>query len=89
MHTYWRYRRAVPGGRPVLRGSCARPRDLRRQRDLRRRLHRTATGVLTLVDFYVDDNGIINYATFISFEYSSSSRNFGITLAMVGVLAAG
>ena len=41
----------------------------------------TATGVLTLVDFFDDDNGMVNAATFISFEYLSSSRSFVITLA--------
>jgi PEP-CTERM motif len=40
-----------------------------------------ATGVLTLVDFFDDDNGMVNDSTFISFEYSSSSRSFLITLA--------
>jgi hypothetical protein len=41
----------------------------------------TATGVLTLVDFFDDDNGMVDDATFISFEYSSSSGSFLITLA--------
>ena len=41
----------------------------------------TATGVLTLVDFFDDDNGMVNDSTFISFEYTSSSRTFVITLA--------
>jgi PEP-CTERM motif len=41
----------------------------------------TATGVLTLVDFYDDDNGMLTDDVFISFEYSSSSRNFIITRA--------
>ena len=41
----------------------------------------TATGVLTLVDFYDDDNGMLTDGVFISFDYSSSSRSFVITLA--------
>jgi hypothetical protein len=41
----------------------------------------TATGVLTLVDFFDDDNGMVDDATFISFEYSSSSGSFLVTLA--------
>jgi PEP-CTERM motif len=41
----------------------------------------TATGVLTLVDFFDDDNGMVDDATFISFSYTSSSRSFVITLA--------
>ena len=41
----------------------------------------TATGVLTLVDFFDDDNGMVDDTTFISFEYSSSSGSFLITLA--------
>jgi PEP-CTERM motif len=41
----------------------------------------TATGVLTLVDFFDDDNGMVDDATFISFAYSSSSGSFLITLA--------
>ena len=39
------------------------------------------TGVLTLVDFYDDDNGMLTDDVFISFDYSSSSRSFVITLA--------
>jgi hypothetical protein len=81
MHTYWRYRRAVPSGRPVLRGSCARRRGLRRQRDLRcSGLQRIATGVLTLADSYVV-GADITAADFISFDYSSSDVNFEITSA--------
>ncbi len=41
----------------------------------------TATGVLTLVDFFDDDNGMVDDATFISFAYSSSSGSLLITLA--------
>jgi hypothetical protein len=41
----------------------------------------TATGVLTLVDFYDDDNGMLTDDVFISFEYSSSSRSFVVTRA--------
>jgi hypothetical protein len=41
----------------------------------------TATGILTLVDFFDDDNGMVDAATFISFAYSSSSGSFLITLA--------
>jgi PEP-CTERM motif len=41
----------------------------------------TASGVLTLVDFFDDDNGTVNDSTFISFEYTSSSRTFLITRA--------
>ena len=41
----------------------------------------TATGVLTLVDFFDDDNGMVNNSTFISFEYSSSSGSLAINLA--------
>jgi hypothetical protein len=41
----------------------------------------TATGVLSLVDFYDDDNGMLTDDVFISFDYSSSSRSFVITLA--------
>jgi hypothetical protein len=41
----------------------------------------TVTGVLTLVDFFDDDNGMVNAATFTSFEYSCSSGSFLITLA--------
>jgi hypothetical protein len=44
----------------------------------------TATGVLTLVDFFDDDNGMVNDSTFISFEYTSSSRTFLITRAEGG-----
>jgi hypothetical protein len=40
-----------------------------------------ATGVLTLVDFFDDDNGMVNDSTFISFEYTSSSGSFDINLA--------
>jgi PEP-CTERM motif len=40
-----------------------------------------ATGVLTLVDFFDDDNGMVDDATFISFAYTSSSGSFIITLA--------
>ena len=38
-------------------------------------------GVLTLVDFYDDDNGMLTDDVFISFEYTSSSRSFVITRA--------
>ena len=41
----------------------------------------TATGVLTLVDFFDDDNGVVDDSTFISFSYTSSSRSFLIALA--------
>jgi hypothetical protein len=41
----------------------------------------TATGVLTLVDFYDDDNGMLTDDVFISFAYTSSSRSFVITRA--------
>ncbi len=41
----------------------------------------TATGVLTLVDFFDDDNGMVDDSTFISFSYTSSSGSFLITLA--------
>ena len=41
----------------------------------------TATGVLTLVDFFDDDNGMVDDSTFISFEYSSSSGSLAINLA--------
>ena len=44
-------------------------------------MHGTATDVLTLVDFYDDDNGMLTDDVFISFDYSSSSRSFVITLA--------
>ena len=40
-----------------------------------------ATGVLTLADFFDDDNRILTDDVFVSFEYSSSSRSFVITLA--------
>jgi hypothetical protein len=41
----------------------------------------TATAVLTLVDFYDDDNGMLTDDVFISFDYMSSSRSFVITSA--------
>jgi hypothetical protein len=44
-------------------------------------VHGTVTGVLTLVDFYDDDNGMLTDDVFISFDYWSSSRSFVITLA--------
>ena len=89
MHTYWRYRRALPSGRPVLHGSCARRRGLRRQRDLHvLGCSGIATGVPTLADSYVFRADIIA-ADFISFGYSSSDANFEITTADAPILLGG